>query len=262
MTLTEEPPNSEEQAGDRVGASMSTKASLGLAVALGAVAVGSFVIFRLMNRLRVSGLENIPESHDNVLYCLNHSSLIDNFAFASIAYLPKVFFAPEYLPINLADRKNFFGDPFSRRFKDKVLRVLGRHFFTHLRAYPVDRKADISQVDRWAELLERNIVIVFPEGTRSRTGEIGRGRAGVGKLIYKARPTVIPVRMSGMEDVLGVGRHIPRMFQTVRIAIGQPLDLTESLDRPLPTKPKEELDFYREISASVVEAIKAITLPE
>ena len=63
------------------------------------------------------GLENIPDEHENVLYCLNHSSIIDNFAFESVAYLPKLLVRPEYLPVNLADRKNFFGDPKSRRLK-------------------------------------------------------------------------------------------------------------------------------------------------
>src|SRR5215210_1165197 len=100
-----------------IGASPTVKVGVGLAAALGAAAIGSFVLFRLMNRVEAEGLENIPAEHENVLYCINHSSLIDNFAFESIAYMPKIFFQPEYLPINLADRKNFFGDPTSRRFK-------------------------------------------------------------------------------------------------------------------------------------------------
>jgi 1-acyl-sn-glycerol-3-phosphate acyltransferase len=218
---------------ERVGASMSTKVGIGFGVALGAVAIGSFVLYRMMNRTHVSGLEHVPSSHDNVLYCLNHNSMLDNFAFETMVYLPKVFFSPDHLPVNLADRKNFFGDPKSRRFKDKVLTVLGKYFFTRLRAYPVDRmKGDLAQVDQWIELLKQNIVVVFPEGTRSRTGEIGEGKPGIGKLIYKARPTVIPVRMSGSGDVLPVGSVIPRVFQRVDIVIGEPLDLGELLDRP------------------------------
>jgi 1-acyl-sn-glycerol-3-phosphate acyltransferase len=253
----------EAQREEQVGASTTVKVGIGLAAALGAAAVGSFVLFRLMNRVEVEGLENIPEEHENVLYCLNHSSLIDNFAFESIVFMPKVFFQPEYLPVNLADRKNFFGDPKSRRLKDRVLRLLGKHFFTHLRAYPVDRKrGDLDQVEEWADLLRQNIVVVFPEGTRSRSGVIGSGRAGVGKLIYTTRPTVIPVRMWGMEKVLGVGRVIPRPFHTVHVRIGEPMDLSDLLDRPLPEERKAELDFYRAIAQQVVEAIRALAPPE
>lgn len=254
--MTERP---NDETPERVGARTTVKWGLGLGFALGAVAVGSVVLFRLMNRVELEGAENIPDEHENVLYCINHSSLIDNFAFESIAYLPKVFFKPEYLPVNLADRKNFFGDPKSRRLKDRVLTLLGRHFFTHLRAFPVDRRpGDLSQVEQWADLLRQNIVVVFPEGTRSRSGEIGSGKPGVGKLIYTTRPTVIPVRMWGMEKVLGVGRRVPRAFQTVHVRIGEPLDLSELLDRPVPEERKAEVDLYRDISNTVVDAIRGL----
>ena len=248
---------------ERVGADTTVKVGLGLGAALGVAAIGSFVLFRLMNRVEAEGLENIPSEHENVLYCLNHNSLIDNFAFESVAFMPKVLFRPEYLPVNLADRKNFFGDPTSRRFKDRVLRLLGKHFFTHLRTYPVDRThGDLEQVEEWAELLRQNIVVVFPEGTRSRSGEIGKGKPGVGKLIYETRPTVIPVRMWGMEKVLGVGRVVPRAFQTVHVRVGRPLDLSEVLDRPLPEERKAQFEFYREISNRVVDAIRGLAPPE
>ncbi len=252
----------EESKPEKVGATSKTKVGLGFGLALGAVALGSFVIFRMMNRIKLDGAENIPIGHENVLYCLNHNSLLDNFAFETTTYLPKVFFHPDYLPVNLADRKNFFGDPGSRKLKDRVLRILGKHFFTHLRAYPVDRKSgDMSQVDRWIDLLKQNIVVVFPEGTRSRSGQIGPGKAGVGKMIYKARPTVIPVRMTGMDEVLGVGRIFPRAFHTVHIIIGKPLDLSEWIDQPLPDNEADEIALYKQISDHVVAEIKSL-LPE
>ena len=77
---------------ERVGASPTLKIGVGLAAALGAAAIGSFVLFRMMNRVEVEGLEKIPAGNENVLYCLNHNSLIDNFAFESVAYLPKALF--------------------------------------------------------------------------------------------------------------------------------------------------------------------------
>lgn len=242
-----------------VGASMTTKVGLGFGLALGITAISSYVIFRLMNRVKVEGLENIPSEHENVLYCLNHNSMLDNFAFETTVYLPKVFFQPEYLPVNLADRKNFFGDPTSRKFKDKVMGLLGKHFFTHLRAYPVDRKGgDMGQVDKWVELLKHNIVVVFPEGTRSRSGQIAEGKPGIGKMIYEARPTVIPVRMVGMDEVLAVGKIIPRAFRTVHIVIGKPMDLTEWINYPLPEDPGGRYGLFKGIADEVIDAIKAL----
>ena len=102
------------------------------------------------------------------------------------------------------------------------------------------------------------ILGIFPEGTRSRSGEIGTGKPGVGRLIYEARPMVIPVRMMGMENVLGVGHMVPRMFQTVRVFIGKPLDLSDMLDAPLPVERSREIDFYRKLAERVVRAIKAL----
>lgn len=232
---------------------------LAFALALGAAAVGSFFLFRFLNRTRVEGVENIPESCQNILYCLNHNSVLDNFAFESAVYCPKMFFNPEYLPVQLADRKVFFGEPGSRKLKDRVMGLLGKHFLRHLRTVPVDRKkGDLSQVDQWAELLKNNIVVVFPEGTRTRTGQIGKGKPGVGKLIHQARPTVIPVRMLGMREVYGVGKLFPGMFQTVRIIIGKPLNLDETLDKPLPEALEDQLDHFKSISERVLDEIKAL----
>lgn len=237
----------------------SVMKGLGFTLALGGAAAGSFLLFRMLNKTTVHGLENIPAEHENVLYCLNHNSILDNFAFEVAAYLPKIMLSSKYLPISLADRKNFFGDPRSRKFKDQVLRLLGRYFFEHLKAYPVDRQAkDLDQVDRWIELLKENIVIVFPEGTRTRTGEIGPGKPGVGKLIYDARPTVIPVHMTGTGEVLGVGRRIPNVFKNIEINIGTPMDLSDLLAQPLPEERKEQLAMYAEISDRVIEAIRLL----
>lgn len=236
------------------------KLGLGVGLALGVATVGSFVLFRMLNRLKVEGIENLPKSHENVLFCPNHSSLLDNLAIGAAIYLPQAFLKPEFMPINLADRKNFFGDPSSRRFKDKVLHVLGQYFFKNLRTFPVDRgHGGLEQVDQWAELLKHNIVIVFPEGTRSRSGEIGRGKAGVGKLIYDTRPTVVPVRLIGTEEVLGVGKLVPNVFHTVRIIFGKPIDTSGLAELPLPEDEKEQLEFYRAVSGYMVDAIRALT---
>ena len=246
----------------RLAPGSKDKLGFGVAIALAAAAIGSLVVFRLLNRVKAYGLENIPVQHSNVLYCLNHNSLLDSFAFETIVCFPKVLLEPDRLPINLADRKNFFGDPASWRLKDRVLRLLGRHFFSHLRAYPVVRdESDLDQVDAWAKLLADNVVVVFPEGTRTRTGEIGPGKAGVGKLISLARPIVIPVRMWGMDKVLGVGRVIPRALQTIHVSIGRPLDLSDLLERPVPVDREARLAYYRAISDRVVDAIRGLVRP-
>lgn len=227
---------------------------IGFSVAFGTAVASSIMLFRVLNRTKIYGIENIPEAHENVLYCINHCSLLDNFAFGMAAYVPKAIFKRSYIPVSLADRKNFFGDPSSRRLKDRVLTVLGRHFFRHLKAYPVDRKrADMGQVERWRELLKDNIVIVFPEGTRSRDGKVGKGKPGVGKLVYEARPIVMPVYMSGTAEILGVGMRVPAVFRTVRIYIGKPIELNSLLE-PFTWNEQDKAQMMRSY-AGVSEAI-------
>ena len=69
--------------------------------------------------------------------------------------------------------------------------------------------------------------MLFPEGTRTRNGRIGKGKPGPGMVIQKARPVVIPVAISGMNQVLPVGSLIPRPFKKVKLTYGKPVDLED-----------------------------------
>ncbi|MCR4784249.1 MAG: 1-acyl-sn-glycerol-3-phosphate acyltransferase [bacterium] len=230
---------------------------LGFSVAFGAAAISSVLLFRVLNRTKVYGLNNIPTEHENVLYCINHNSLLDNFIFEAAAYVPKVLFQHKYLPISLADRRNFFGDPNSRKLQDRVMLILGRHFFRHLKAYPVDRRTgDMEQVEEWRRLLKDNIVIVYPEGTRSRTGKVGHGKPGVGKLIHEARPIVMPVFMSGTAQVLGVGMKCPKVFKTIKVYIGKPMELSALFKDELPEDRRGKMLYYIQISEAVMDRIR------
>lgn len=263
MENTENIPGKEKKARRFFGAAAKAigKAvdGMGFCVAFGTAAVGSLILFRLLNKTKVYGLKNIPSQHENVLYCINHNSLLDNFIFEVGAYVPKVLFRPEYLPVNLADRKNFFGDPSSRKLRDRVMRILGRHFFRHLKAYPVDRRTgDMGQVEEWSRLLKENIVIVYPEGTRSRTGKVGGGKPGVGKLIHEARPIVMPVFMDGTAAVLGVGMKIPTVFKTIKIYIGEPMDLSPLFIDDLPDDRRSQMIYYKKLSDAVMDEIREL----
>lgn len=230
---------------------------LGFSVAFGTAAISSLILFRVLNKTKVYGLKNIPTEYENVLYCINHNSLVDNFIFEAAAYVPKIFFQHKYLPVNLADRKNFFGDPSSRKLRDRVMRILGRHFFRHLKAYPVDRRTgNMEQVEEWRKLIKENIMIVYPEGTRSRTGKVGHGKPGVGKLIHEARPIVMPVFMAGTAQVLGVGMKFPAVFKTMKVYIGKPLDLSSIFLEQLPEDRRSQMLYYTKISEAVMDAIR------
>ena len=72
-------------------------------------------------------------------------------------------------------------------------------------------------------------MILFPEGTRTRTGKIGKGRPGAGVVILEDRPTVIPVTVDGLDDVLPIDAAFPKFGKRVYIVFGRPIDYTPYL---------------------------------
>ena len=53
--------------------------------------------------------------------------------------------------------------------------------------------------------MRREKVMLFPEGTRSVDGCLGRGNRAVGKLIYLAQPIVIPTAILGTDRLFAKG---------------------------------------------------------
>jgi 1-acyl-sn-glycerol-3-phosphate acyltransferase len=81
-------------------------------------------------------------------------------------------------------------------------------------------------------------VLIFPEGERSTTGEIGSFRPGVGLMAARLDVPVVPVRLCGVDRVLRVGWRFARPGR-VSVAFGAPLrlrgedyvDLTRRIER-------------------------------
>jgi 1-acyl-sn-glycerol-3-phosphate acyltransferase len=65
-------------------------------------------------------------------------------------------------------------------------------------------------------------VVIFPEGTRSRSGGIGRFKPGAGLIAVRTGCPVVPVRIDGLWDVLPPGHRRPRRGR-VRVRFGEPL---------------------------------------
>jgi 1-acyl-sn-glycerol-3-phosphate acyltransferase len=67
--------------------------------------------------------------------------------------------------------------------------------------------------------------LLYPEGTRSKTGEIGPFRSGVGRLIAEFPGTpVIPTYVGGTNRVMPKGKVVPRPYR-VTVRFGEPLYL-------------------------------------
>jgi len=202
----------------------------------------AWILFKVLNRTKVYGRENVPLK-ENLLLLPNHLTMIDNFLVGPMAFYPRVLLRPSLLPWSPAAEENFFNNT--------VLAWMSHKW----KAIPVKRgRKDLETLNRMIELLPHSTMINFPEGTRSRTGKLCPGRPGVGKLIYDAKPTAIPVRVFGIEKVLPIGAYIPRIFKKITVIFGKPIDFTEFYSLP------DEKETWLKISSKVMGSIAELNV--
>ena len=129
-------------------------------------------------RLSRIGREHIPAEGPVLLVC-NHRSIIDPFIIGLCSRRPIYYVAKEEIFRN---------------------RLLG-WFVSSLGAFPVRRgAADADMIETAKAILERgDPVLMFPEGTRTRPGPLGKPKRGVGRLALETGATVVPVAMIGTE---------------------------------------------------------------
>ena len=110
---------------------------------------------------------------------------------------------------------------------------ISREWFTGVRAIPVDRddaRAAQKSLDlALAHLREGGAFGIYPEGTRSRDGRLYRGRTGVAWLALEAGCPVVPVALTGTDQIQPVGARFPRRAK-VRVEFGEPVEVAGRFD--------------------------------
>lgn len=166
---------------------------------------------RLIWRPRVIGRRNVPKQ-GAVILASNHLSFIDSVVITLVAPRSVSF---------LAKADYFTGEGFKG--------WLSRWFFTGIGAVPVVRgagKAAQDALDAGLEILERgDAFALYPEGTRSLDGRLYRGRTGVAWLALTAGVPVVPVALTGTQDLQPVGEKRLRLAR-VTVEFGEPIDLS------------------------------------
>jgi len=153
-------------------------------------------------KFRVFGLENIPRT-GGVLLASNHQSFLDPVLVAMVLSREMHFMA----------RRTLFRNP--------VLRVI----IVGYNAFAIDRdSADVKGVKSAIARLEAgNILLVFPEGTRTGDGSIGRMKPGIGVLAERAAVPIVPVLIEGAHEVWPRNRLFPRLGR-ISMVFGKPLE--------------------------------------
>ena len=73
-------------------------------------------------------------------------------------------------------------------------------------------------------------ILLFPEGTRSKDGTLGRGKVGVGKIVHDARPVVVPAYVEGFDRILSRGKLVPATGIHSYLVFGEPLPMDDLFD--------------------------------
>ena len=95
-----------------------------------------------------------------------------------------------------------------------------------LRTHPLIRGNAMQALRQALRMLEEGkTIVIFPEGTRSRSGTIGTVKKGIAMLSEKAKCPVVPISLSGLYDVWPPHKKFPYFFpkKKVVIHIGEPL---------------------------------------
>jgi 1-acyl-sn-glycerol-3-phosphate acyltransferase len=170
---------------------------------------------KLYWRPRIEGLENIP-STGPVIVASNHRSFADSMV------IP--FFVPRKV-VFLAKEDYFTGTG--------VKGALVRGWFEGIGMVPVDRddtKAALASLEIALDVLRRGEAFgIYPEGTRSRDGRLYRGRTGVAHLALTSGAPVVPVGLTGTENIQPVGTRLPRRAE-VTVRFGEPLRFQDRYD--------------------------------
>lgn len=164
--------------------------------------------FRIVYNLRYEGRGNIPKD-TTVIYASNHRSYADPPLVGSGSRGKLAFMAKEEL--------------FQKKLFAWLIRSLG--------AFPVSRgKGDMGVIDTAVERLNNGrSLMIFPEGTRSKDGKVGKGHTGAALIAARAQRPVVPV---------GVVYGEKLKFRTrVTVKYGEPIapsDYVESSEEPNP----------------------------
>jgi len=97
------------------------------------------------------------------------------------------------------------------------------------------------------------VVVIFPEGGRSRDGHLRPPKAGIGVIVSQTGCPVVPAYLKGTFDVLPTGARWPRWRQ-VTVRFGEPITF-ETGERKERVETKR---FYEQVSRTVIERIAAL----
>jgi len=170
-------------------------------------------LFQLLVHIDVEGMENFPHSGP-LLLVSNHLNILD----APIALI--------FIPRRMT---TFVKSKWKRPPFNWLMACMGDVIYAN--------KADHHALNEGIKVLQSGRVLALaPEGTRSRTGGLGKGQAGVVLLALKAHAPILPAAAHGQEQAMRYWKRFKRV--PIQIRVGQIIEL------PPDKANREQLEMY------------------
>lgn len=169
------------------------------------------VLWLLLVPIKVTGRENV-DSNQSYVFVANHQSFLD--VFAVYGWLPNNF---KWLMKKELRKIPFVGT---------ACAVAG-HIFVD-RSNPRAAMESLTYIK--AQLHDGISTVIFPEGTRTKTGEMGRFKQGAFKIAMDMDLPVVPISLSGFFDAMPRNKFYVKPFSRVALHIGKPIDISQFND--------------------------------
>jgi 1-acyl-sn-glycerol-3-phosphate acyltransferase len=216
---------------------LSLRREVGLESAISCLLWRSLTRFYLAiaHRLKIRGRENLPARSPFILVA-NHASHLDAVILGGILPLR---FVGAVFPIAAGD--TFFTKRASSIFATALMNAL-----------PIWRKnCGAHSLDDLRERLLSGacVYILFPEGTRTRTGAMAKFKPGLGRLVAGTNVPIVPCYLNGTFAALPPSGTVPR-WKKISVTIGRPLSFAEATN---------DRAGWESVAAALENAVRGLT---
>ena len=198
------------------------------------------ILFSTYFHWKVFHRERVP-TRGSVILASNHASFLD----------PPLIGAGLPRALNYLARESLFDVP-----------ICG-WALRNVNAVPVDRDGAGAAGLRaiFNRLKQGGAIVLFPEGTRTRDGQLQKARSGVGLVIIKSTAPVVPVHVFGTYNAWNRSMKIPRPV-SVSVKYGHPLDFKELRNEAKVCSKDRLKEIYQGASDQIMHAIDALKFGE
>ena len=187
----------------------------------------SALVCRLVLKKAI-GLENLPKKKGYIV-AANHTSYLD------IPVMYAAFFNKAGRYIRFIARNSLLEDVYFRActflFENELNRVIRLD----------SEKPEEAFSEAVAALKKGDVVGIYPEGTRSPTGKLQKGKTGVIRLALSSKSPIVPIGITGTYELMPIGKPIPKIKKIVTMNIGKPIYFNKYYNKNMTKKSLRKL---------------------